>query len=314
MPEASTEPIRVLYVGGYGRSGSTILERMLGQVPGLVPLGEMRHIWIRSFQANQLCSCGVAFLQCPFWTRAVREAFGSESTLDLPRVLGLKRSVDRIKYLPRIMLARQRPGGRYAERLRQYTDVLADLYAAVRHVSGAQLLVDSSKDPSFAWVLSASSRFQLSVVHLVRDSRAVAFSWTRSKRRHDRAGTCLPRFGPATSAWRWNVYNYPFHLLPRAVPYRFLRYEDMLRDPRACIRDVLHFAGVPVRVETLDFFDGDMVDLCPVHTVSGNPVRFSRGRVALRTDDEWRSRMRFRHRWLVGLLTAHLLWKYGYWR
>ena len=36
-----TAPLRVLYLGGMGRSGSTLLERMLGEVPGACSLGDL---------------------------------------------------------------------------------------------------------------------------------------------------------------------------------------------------------------------------------------------------------------------------------
>ncbi|WP_420910932.1 sulfotransferase [Thermus thermophilus] len=40
----SQEKVKVVFIGGYGRSGSTLLDRMLGQVEGFVSVGELRHI------------------------------------------------------------------------------------------------------------------------------------------------------------------------------------------------------------------------------------------------------------------------------
>ena len=36
---------QVLYVGGWGRSGSTLLSHMLAQVAGHVSVGELRYVW-----------------------------------------------------------------------------------------------------------------------------------------------------------------------------------------------------------------------------------------------------------------------------
>ena len=36
-----TEQVTVLYIGGHGRSGSTILAQTLGQIPGFVNVGEL---------------------------------------------------------------------------------------------------------------------------------------------------------------------------------------------------------------------------------------------------------------------------------
>ena len=63
-----TGPARVLYLGGIGRSGSTLLERMLGQIPGTCSLGEVVHLWARGIRDNERCGCGDTFHACPFWT------------------------------------------------------------------------------------------------------------------------------------------------------------------------------------------------------------------------------------------------------
>ena len=38
---AEAGPVRVLYIGGLGRSGSTLLDRMLGQLDGVWSVGEL---------------------------------------------------------------------------------------------------------------------------------------------------------------------------------------------------------------------------------------------------------------------------------
>ena len=46
MPQGSApDGPTVLYVGGYGRSGSTVLDRVLGALPDAVSVGEIRSIW-----------------------------------------------------------------------------------------------------------------------------------------------------------------------------------------------------------------------------------------------------------------------------
>ena len=34
-------PVRVIYLGGLGRSGTTLLERLLGEIPGVCASGEL---------------------------------------------------------------------------------------------------------------------------------------------------------------------------------------------------------------------------------------------------------------------------------
>src|SRR6266705_3371373 len=108
MPDATSEKeipqpgLRVLYIGGWGRSGSTLLDRMLGQVPGFFALGEVREIWQSGLRENRLCGCGASFRECPFWTRVGAEAFGGWDRLPLAEVLKLWRAYDRPWALPRL--------------------------------------------------------------------------------------------------------------------------------------------------------------------------------------------------------------------
>ena len=81
--------VEVLYIGGSGRSGSTILDSILGQFEGFMSVGEVRFIWKRGLIDDRLCSCGEAFSDCPFWTEVLDRAFGGASGIDPARILEL---------------------------------------------------------------------------------------------------------------------------------------------------------------------------------------------------------------------------------
>ena len=53
----SGEPVKVLFVGGFGRSGSTLLDNVLGQVDGFASCGEISYLWDRGLEQDRLCSC-----------------------------------------------------------------------------------------------------------------------------------------------------------------------------------------------------------------------------------------------------------------
>ena len=69
---------RVVYVGGTGRSGSTVLANVLGEVPGLVSVGEVRFLWERGILQDRLCGCGDHFSDCPFWSKVLDRALGPD--------------------------------------------------------------------------------------------------------------------------------------------------------------------------------------------------------------------------------------------
>ena len=305
----------VLYVGGWGRSGSTLFDRMLGQIPGVASLGEVREVWQRSCVEDRPCGCGEPFSRCPFWIEVGRRAFGGWGSLDLDEVLRLRYGLDR-PWTPAVLAAsRVRPGKR--RELGRYEGILGSLYHAVREVSEARVLVDSSKLPSHALLLRRVPGIDLRLVHLVRDSRGVAFSWQKEIKAVDVAGDgrsrYLNRYGTIAASARYVLYNELTRLVGiRRVPYLRLRYEDLLADPGAGLTRTLRHAGLDLGEGDLGFLRDGEADLHPNHTVDGNPVRFATGPVRLRTDDEWRRRMPPSDRRSVTALTSPLLMAYGY--
>jgi hypothetical protein len=303
---------KVLYVAGYFRSGSTILDRMLGQVPGFFSVGELRFIWEESFALDQPCGCGAPFSECEFWSGVVGSTFGELDRADLDGIVSLKRRVDRMRHIPRLVSPLKGRG--FSRDLADYTRILGRLYGAVREASGARVIVDSSKDASYAYVLNSTPGVDLRVVHLVRDSRAVAHSWSKEKLKHEtreKEKVYLPRIGPGLSSARWTLSNLllePLRLLgPR---HMMVRYEDLMADPRGVLARIAAFAGEDDN--GLPFLDGSSVRLGVNHTVAGNPMRFKRGEIEVRADERWKAGMTAADRRTVTALTAPLLLRYGY--
>lgn len=300
----------VLFLAGLGRSGSTLVERAVGETPGVVALGEVVHLWHRGLLEDELCGCREPFSRCPFWRKVGERAFGGWGAVDAREVLELKARVDRTRFLPE--LAGRAPSRRLRADVAAYTRLYRQLYAAAAGVAGAEVVVDSSKHTSLAFCLRHDPSVRLRVVQCVRDSRGVAHSWARQVQRPEaRGGTDLmTRYGPVRAAVMWDAHNLALELLARrGVPVHRLRYEDFLRAPREAVAELLQLAGASGRP---DHVDATAVHLSPAHTVAGNPMRFSTGRVELRHDVAWRSQMPDADRRVVELLTAPLLARYGY--
>ena len=302
----------VLYIGGFGRSGSTLLERVLGQVPGTVAVGEMVHLLERGLVGDQDCGCGLPFHDCPFWSDVGAKAFGGWDRVAGPDWMLLKRRVDRNRYVP-LMIAPIFPP--YRRLLALYTERLGRLYEAIAEVSGAEVIVDSSKHASTAFLLRRVHSVRLNVLHLVRDSRGVAYSWTKEVTRPEIHNTValMPRFHPASAATHWFGYNVLFELLGLVgTPVRTLRYEDFLAAPVAETTRAIAATGRTLGPDDLAFLSDRHVDLLTDHSVAGNPMRFRTGRIELRFDDAWRNKLSRYHRFTVTTITAPLLARYHY--
>jgi hypothetical protein len=193
------------------------------------------------------------------------------------------------------------------------------------------VVIDSSKHASLAFCLRAGGApIDLSVVHVVRDPRAVACSWARLVPRPEN-GAPMTRWRPGRTALHWLAQNLAFHHLARlGVPVVRVRYEDLADAPRHTLRRLIRRLGLepglepglegdpergaecPARAGRPAFVRRGVATLSAAHTVSGNPMRFAVGPVALVRDDAWRARLPRRHRRLVTALTWPLCLRYGY--
>ena len=54
--------------------------------------GEVVHLWIRGLSGNELCGCGAAFLDCPFWSEVGRVGFGGWDQIRIEEVVALQRT------------------------------------------------------------------------------------------------------------------------------------------------------------------------------------------------------------------------------
>lgn len=316
-PAAPTEggphptAVKVLYIGGTGRSGSTILDNILGQLPGFFSVGELRYLWERGMVDNRLCGCGRPFRECPLWASVLQEAFGGADRVDPQQMIRLTESRVRGRHVPKLLATRRSAASPAAG---SYEGQLELLYQAVRRQTGCRVIVDSSKLPSYGRILENIPSLDLYVVQLVRDPRATAYSWMRKRELHDYGDVrWMARQAPLKSSGFWGLWNAAAEILwrPLRSHYLRLRYEDFVSDPQRVVRRVLQLLGE--EAAALPFTGPTTVRLGPTHSVAGNPGRLTNnGEVELRADSEWMLAMRPKDRTLVTAMTWPLLLRYGY--
>ncbi|MGE0811182.1 MAG: sulfotransferase [Immundisolibacter sp.] len=296
----------ILFIVGSSRSGSTLLERLLNELPGVVSVGELQRVWRRGFVENQLCSCGQPFHDCAFWGE-VRGRLAAGGDLDAVAADRLSRRVYKAGLRRTKATDDQAAFGRHWQHL----------FTAIAEVSGARWLVDSSKTPQHAAQLAGLPGFDTRYLHLVRDPRAVAFSKMRRRLRpeiHWMESYMATRSAGASAA-SWNTTQRLAERMRRQIdrPWMRLRYEDLAADPRRALATVVETLGLPVDADTgLGFLSGPIAQVQVGHSVSGNPMRFQHGDLRIAADDEWRRAMPARSRFEVALRCWRGLRRYGY--
>lgn len=304
-----TNVTRVLSIAGSDRSGSTLLDTILGTVDGFFSAGEMRYLWERGVLQERLCGCREPIPQCEVWG-AVLDRLSQLRTESAAHHIVDELQMVRTRYAPLAMMPLTRR--RFASRLDELIEVFAELLPVVQEVTGARVIIDSSKRPLYTFMLSLVPNVEVTVVHVVRDPRAIAHSRNRYKRQVDTGeDRALTQARPMTSALSWSMWNVATRSLFRKHPrYRMVQYEALIDDPEGTVRSILDTTGIPDAA--IPNIHGSIVTLQANHTVSGNPSRFKRGDVELRLDAAWRHDMRPLDRRLVTAMTLPLLVRYGY--
>ncbi len=244
--------ISYVYIAGEGRSGSTLLGQILNNLPDFSFVGEFRHLFYERYGANYPCGCGRLFRDCGFWRSVMDGAFGSFDGIDRKALATCNFAVARERFTPLLMLLNRLPAELFSNKWRRaFEALMLPLCAAIVQASGRNVIVDSSHEPSQALVLARLPQIRLKVLHLVRDSRAVAFSSTRVKLAFEGGGerTYLPRKNAVTSALGWDWRNLwasrIAHLRRHSIAYARLRYEDLIRSPAEALAQTLSQARFP---------------------------------------------------------------------
>lgn len=300
---------RILYIAGNGRSGSTIIDQILGQIPGWFTVGELADFWQRG--PLQLCGCGRVLKDCDFWRQVFMDAFhDTPDRFDFAAVWALRNRCARSRHL--FLLTNSLMRRFVKPSLDTYIDLTTRLYQAVIAITGATVVVDSSKLASHAYVLEQTGAADLFVIHLVRDPRGVAYSWLKNRRHRNPAIGEFDNWHPARTSLNWVYTNGAIKRLWGSTKGRYLalRYEDFIARPEESVRRIVQFVGQPAT--PLPFLSHHTVSLAPTHGVSGNVVRFDTGPVQLTLDDKWRTGMKPLHKLLVTTLTAGILPRFGY--
>ncbi|TDD22596.1 sulfotransferase [Nonomuraea diastatica] len=305
---------RVLYITGWMRCGSTLLGNVLGELPGVLHVGELHYLWrngVLGAGTNSTCGCGSDVTSCGLWSRVLAEG-GDGRHETARRMVRAQHALLRTRHI-RARLTGSRgtahavPTADAAGTVDTVDATLARTAAIYRRLAGLggeRLIVDGSKYPAEAAALLGRSDLDVRVLHMVRDPRPTAYSYKRAK-------DYIDPMSPARSSAYWTAFNLASELIGRAHPGRYLRvrHEDLCRDPRRVVGTIMRFAGL----------DGDApvdgtgrVSLGSNHTVTGNPDRLSTGEAVIRADERWRAGLTAREIVAATGPALPLLARYGY--
>jgi len=301
----------VLYIASPGRSGSTLMERVLNEIPSVFAAGELgRALLYRAalFEKNKArCLCGQKICECPTWGRITNDA--TFKTIDEKSFKEAQAKYHNNTIFLKLFLKKKQ---NLPSDLKQYLNGLQTLYSAIKRNQSCQIITDSSILPLYGYYLSLIPSIDLYVVHLVRDPRGVVHSWNTIKYTSKNV-PWSPKINVLQAAFTWMKRNMFTEFLFSWKKGKYLRihYEDFVENPTEIIMQIGEMLGLKLD-DSLDFIDGKKLGLGVNHLVGGNIDAINKGsaKIVLKLDERWKRDMKWWKIVLVTLITWPLSLKY----
>lgn len=308
--------IRVIYVMGAGRSGSTALEAMLGDHDDVVAVGEISSIFTPVWEERSHCACGTRGPDCEVWQQILKrwqELTGQETFLQNGPLNAKFEALHR-RFGVSAWLRQSKAATNPDEDAVTWLEHTKAIYQAIADVTGKRTIVDSSKSPLRARGLCVTPGLDMRLIHLIRDVRGVAWSRLKAYRKDPKNG--FGKEHKPVPAWRsvghWGLSNLWSSAVRHAhpeCPSMLLRYEDFTARPLEAFARISDVVGIDYAEIAARLVAGEAVR--PQHTAAGNPVRM-KGAIRLSPDYQWVEKLPEKTRSNCWLLGGWLARRYGY--
>ncbi len=265
----------IVYIAGYGRSGSTVLDLLLGSHLNFTSCGELTYLFEEWMNQSRVCSCGNQYSNCEFWGGLEEEL--PFSILTCSRII---RAVESRKSILDVLRSSPRDLNHSDFEKDAYTKIIDSLYGFVA-AKGTGFVVDSSKSAkdSFwrAFSLKEFSGKKIKMIHLKRSLYQTLRSIKKTSNWQAEGVNVDRSFKLLRGVVGWSLANLNASRSKKNLGrdnYLKINYEDFIANPLwyiAVIEDFLEedLDSLSRRVsEEVAFFSG--------HNVGGNRVRFSK--------------------------------------
>lgn len=287
--------MKILYIAGYARIGSTLLDSALGSHERIFSAGEMTHLFDDAL-AGSPCGCGAPIQDCPVWG-AVLEDVGIAASDGA----AITRACEHGSAALRSQNSRQAA----------YRDLWTRVLSSLDERADFDLLVDASKSMQFAARRLGQLRElhpeDVSVIHLTRDPRASLWS-VRKGGNQIAASRQLKTISTLRTAVTWSAANVVAERSSRTVPRLHIRYEDLVNDPHSVLTRIGQLTNL-----SLDSVATSLTlrqELPTSHGIAGNRLRQSK-KIRFRPDTDWRESAT-RSTLAAAYLTTPIARRYGY--
>jgi len=253
-----TKALRIIYIVGDGRSGSTLLESMLNNSEQVISVGESFRFWERFYKGETLCGCNLQISECNLWRQVDTHLSQTIKDYDPAKIK---------KIMNEVLLYKN------FNNLHKFSNTLIpiarEFYRSIAAASGKSIIVDSSKSPSWGKLLSLITEFEVNYIHLERSLPFVASSWKNKVLlpEYSSRKVYMPLKSNLGILRTWIRVKVLSHKL-RDVNYIFIRYEDLCHHTDQLLTRLYLFLKLDLPSVATYYYKLN-------HAIAGNPIRMS---------------------------------------
>jgi len=311
------EKINLIYIASIGRSGTTLLESILGSHSKIATSGEL-HIWPHELRKdNRACYCEKPISQCDFWKEMEEKVNLNEQKIPRLDFFREKHNAGRTLRIKRIKeIFQQKLDSKTIKLINQYGhnnyDIFDSFSTLIKKFLDKDInwVVDASKDPYRLFWLIKSGLFNIKVIHVVRNPRGFTFSvmkpWLHKNiwfKRIVSSYYCLKQSAA------WTIQNWVIRKIIKKhlnnIDYSVLKYEDLSNNTEGAIRQILKKFDIKYEEKITKLFWETKH-----HTIAGNPMRYRKG--IIKIDEKWKRNLPIYMKVIIFFVTFFERKKYSY--
>jgi hypothetical protein len=311
----------LIYIASDHRSGSTLLDHLLGRHDRIIAVGELLNL---SDHVNQKgigrtwdwrCTCGKKIGSCGFWSRIIKQ-YEKKENVDFSGVETAAKDNSN-KFFDLIFSffvfiigcspkKKQKilRGFYYREKHQEIASNYFKILDNIVEDVGGKFVLDSSKTPEQFFVLlnHHQNEYRIKLIYLVRDARAVCHS------RINRATQSGRHFGYLNAVISWAKVNLKIINLRSFVKdedFIMIRYEDLCLETEQTLHNVLRILDLPYTRKLTRLEKEER------HNIGGSPHRFNLN-TNIQMDERWKSSFTLKKKMIFMVFGAFLNQKLGY--
>ncbi len=307
------ENIHIIYIMGYGRSGSTFLDILFNNHSKIVSVGALFNFYEWDIRGETCAHCNKPFGECEFWKKVKTEYYQKMEEKDPEKLLDLDLSVESLKGLSPL-LQNKLPNSM----VKAYSTSVTALFEAISYNSQKKIIVDSSKSApraviGRAYALQKFTPFNIKTIHLIRDGRGVMWSAMKKSGSPERkANKSLKSIIGIKTLVNWMFTNTLTLFVSRYLngdSVLLIRYEDLVLTPQAALQQIGGFLGYDM-TEVIQKIESK-APLDVGYNLGGNRLRFEKG-INLKPDFEWTQKLPRLYKLIFWLTAWPLARRFGY--